>query len=323
LLSELNEMTPMVLDRSQRRLGAVALLSVFLMLINALLPNYVSHDSYLPNSYIRRLNDQAEQGTTRPMMYTFVENYDYVQESKLYAWREAWRAAGWETKVLTLKDAKRHPHFEERDLALRAGNMRLGDAQILSFHRYMAISQAGGGWMSDWDILPLNPLKNGGHQISMPNEGRFTVYEIMGGGKGVVPSILSGTAKEYNRMAQLLFESAMEYGVKARSWSDLNALCDMYKKDPESFEVEDGVIPGRSVLTENSAHLVMDGQHWGKDDCLITNGKLAVHFTPVVLHGNLLREGDTRALASSIPLTWFDQWAGKCTDIVHFEDLDQ
>eukprot|EP00957_Ditylum_brightwellii_P167445 12747033-Ditylum_brightwellii.AAC.1 len=67
----------------------------------------------------------------------------------------------------------------------------------------------------------------------------------------------------------------------------------------------------------------MDGQHWGKDDCLITNGKLAVHFTPVVLHGNLLREGDTRALASSIPLTWFDQWAGKCTDIVHFEDLDQ
>eukprot|EP00957_Ditylum_brightwellii_P022102 1667275-Ditylum_brightwellii.AAC.1 len=132
LLSELNEMTPMVLDRSQRRLGAVALLS----------------------------------------------------ESKLYAWREAWRAAGWETKVLTLKDAKRHPHFKERDLALRAGNMRLGDAQILSFHRYMAISQAGGGWMSDWDILPLNPLKNGGHQISMPNEGRFTVYEIMGGGKG-------------------------------------------------------------------------------------------------------------------------------------------
>jgi len=322
-------MTPSVPDKMRRRLYAAALLSGLLLFINAItselgafLSSGVSEGLSLPISYIRRLNGYVDPSGPRPLMFTFIDNLNEKEETLLYAWKEAWHAAGWDTKVLTLEDAEKHAHFKERDLALRAENMRLGNDEVLSFHRYMAMAYAGGGWMSDWDVYPLNPLKNGGHLTSLPNEGRFTLYERLGDGKGVVPSIISGTAKEYNRIAALLQESAVEYGSKATNWSDLNALCDLRAKNPEAFASEDAVVPGRSVLTGIPDHLVLDTENWGKD-CLITSGKLAVHFTPVILKGKYLREGVTKALASSVSLTWLDMWAGRCTDTTKPNDSQQ
>jgi len=59
----------------------------------------------------------------RPMMYTFFEPIpaeerrtgmnDDQDVALLKAWRESWEEAGWNTKVLTLDDAKRHSHFDE------------------------------------------------------------------------------------------------------------------------------------------------------------------------------------------------------------------
>eukprot|EP00565_Helicotheca_tamesis_P003979 CAMPEP_0185729542 /NCGR_PEP_ID=MMETSP1171-20130828/6313_1 /TAXON_ID=374046 /ORGANISM="Helicotheca tamensis, Strain CCMP826" /LENGTH=336 /DNA_ID=CAMNT_0028398413 /DNA_START=46 /DNA_END=1056 /DNA_ORIENTATION=- len=334
-------MTPPLTGATRRRFWAGAFLSgTVVLLINVIsndlrtsMHNSVSYNlsplmtGQLPNKYVRKLSKIDEQldnnDEPRPFMYTFVDHLRDANSERLGTWKEAWHAAGWQPRVLTLEDAERHALYNERDLGLRGDGMRLGDAEVFGFHRYLAMSNVGGGWMSEWDVFPLNPPKEGGHLTSLPNQGRFTVYEQLSDSKGVVPSLSSGTAKEYNRMARLLYENAIEQGEVQKTWSDLNALGDLYKKDPGSFEIENAVIPGRSVLTGVPSHLVLDIQNWGKSDCLSTDGMLAVHFTPVILEGRLFYENDTKLKLPQTALIWLDAWAEKCTDIVPFEESRQ
>ena len=86
---------------------------------------------------------------------------------------KAWTDAGWETRVLTLEDAKRSPEFKNVNRRIdripRGGN---AEYERLCYLRYLAMNAVGGGWMSDMDTVPtrLSP------DIGLPNAGRFTVY---------------------------------------------------------------------------------------------------------------------------------------------------
>lgn len=59
----------------------------------------------------------------------------------------------------------------------------------MCYIRYIAMSAVGGGWMSDYDVLPLRFYFNG-----LPNNGAFTVYETS------VPSLVSGNESEWERL---------------------------------------------------------------------------------------------------------------------------
>lgn len=78
------------------------------------------------------------------------------------------------------------------------------------------MAAAGGGWMTDYDTLPLVMPAC----ATLPNQGRFTVYE-----SGYIPSLMSGSAEEWTRVGtRLLSEGVARLGSGAGLFSDMMAL---------------------------------------------------------------------------------------------------
>jgi hypothetical protein len=133
----------------------------------------------------------------RPVMHTFYEKVREGQDDLLGVWKDEWSRAGFEPRILTLKDAKKHPYFKEMEREVRP--MFENGYDAMCFYRWLAMATAGGGWMSDYDCFPTNfPLNDA---IYLPNKGNFTSFEAH------VPSLMSGTADEWTRIAKALVEA--------------------------------------------------------------------------------------------------------------------
>ena len=205
----------------------------------------------------------------RPMMYTFFEPIpaderrtgmnDDQDVALLKAWRESWEEAGWNTKVLTLDDAKRHPHFDEllEKLQDSSKNNKQARYENLCFLRWLAVAAAGGGWMSDYDVFPLTLTGEVGS--TLPNDGIFTAHD------GPVPALLSGTHKEWDRMAHEVINAASEMTDYI---SDMLALQFIAENKPEIEFIRE-----RGVLREVAYDAI------NKVDCTITKDKNSVHFS--------------------------------------------
>ena len=66
------------------------------------------------------------------------------------AWRSAWEMYGWETRVMTEEDARRHSRFEELNTKLEEAEVNEYNRRC--FWRWLAMSlmeDKNGGWMSD------------------------------------------------------------------------------------------------------------------------------------------------------------------------------
>ena len=90
----------------------------------------------------------------RPVMHTFYEKVSVGKDDLLEVWKEELTNAGFEARVLTLKDAERHPYFKEMKsiVAPYFGN----EYDAMCFYRWLAMAASGGGWMSDYDTFPTN-----------------------------------------------------------------------------------------------------------------------------------------------------------------------
>ncbi|KAJ8025196.1 hypothetical protein HOLleu_35333 [Holothuria leucospilota] len=117
-------------------------------------------------------------------------------EKKLIeAWRAAWLAAGWTPRVLTETDAKSHPDymsFRERFWKLPTVNVK--EYEVACLMRHVAMAAVGGGWMSDYDVIPFHfPA------CTKPfNDGIYTVYMLY------TPSLVSASATEFTRVSNLM-----------------------------------------------------------------------------------------------------------------------
>ena len=83
------------------------------------------------------------------------------------------------TIVLSLEDAKKHPEYAA--LRARIEKLPLGgnrEYDMACYLRWLAMVGAGGGWMSDYDAVPLRFSP----PPALPNGGAFTGFE------GHVPS---------------------------------------------------------------------------------------------------------------------------------------
>ena len=121
-------------------------------------------------------------------------------ESALALWREQWSAAGYEPRVLTEADARRHPQYAQlrrRYAALPTVNPR--HYELSCFVRYAAMAaQPNGGWMVDYDVMPLRTHEGSTWANALASSGNFTVFQRH------VPALLHGDASEWERVAQLL-----------------------------------------------------------------------------------------------------------------------
>ena len=149
---------------------------------------------------LRSLRKEAvdEDYSSSPTMYTFYQSAPGGEEDLLKAWEDAWQEKGFQTKILTLEDAKNHPDFYNYKKIIEESAW--DSYNEMCFYRWLAMAATGqGGWMSDYDTFPLNfPIEDG---INLPNNGQFTSYESF------VPSLLSGSDAEWNKVSKLVIDA--------------------------------------------------------------------------------------------------------------------
>ncbi|KAJ8047775.1 hypothetical protein HOLleu_06863 [Holothuria leucospilota] len=156
----------------------------------------------------------------------------------LRVWEKAWVAAGWRTRVVNETDAKRHPDFEELKEKFQTLPTINPDRYTLgNFLRHVAMAAVGGGWMSDYDMLPLNfpPC------LKIPFNGSYTVWS------GYVPALVSANANDYTRVAHLMADVGLQWRARPKffvksGWgeqvSDMRTLSVLVKEGyVKSFEV--------------------------------------------------------------------------------------
>eukprot|EP00542_Grammatophora_oceanica_P002946 CAMPEP_0194065090 /NCGR_PEP_ID=MMETSP0009_2-20130614/84813_1 /TAXON_ID=210454 /ORGANISM="Grammatophora oceanica, Strain CCMP 410" /LENGTH=134 /DNA_ID=CAMNT_0038717821 /DNA_START=119 /DNA_END=520 /DNA_ORIENTATION=- len=123
---------------------------------------------------------------------------DEADAAMLRVWQEEWTDIGWDPVILTLEDAKQHPRYEE--FATKLENVPLWgrskkkssmnrEYNQLCYIRHLAMAAVGGGFMSDYDVLPLK-------QMVSEVGPDFTVYSATPGGKGV-PCLMGGQAHDW------------------------------------------------------------------------------------------------------------------------------
>ena len=180
----------------------------------------------------------------RPVIYTFYEEVEasgFGDAEILCDWEILWREAGWEPKVLSIKDSKRHPDYAQYEHDLR--NVPLGpkpEFDKMNFLRYLAMAAVGGGLMADVDVFPLWPLddeRDGGRfqnamssvldtslddaTADLPFNGKFSL--LCGGPGSEVPCLMSGTASQWSHVANVLLENGRRH-IFSDHWSDMKAL---------------------------------------------------------------------------------------------------
>ena len=243
-----------------------------------LVPELLKGSRHLSQKTMDNSEDiEEEVAEERPTIYTFFEpigksgsdpndsHQQLVQEWKFY-----WYTAGWNPVVLSLGDAKKHPDFDHVwDVITEQG---YNTYEVLCYIRWLAITAAGGGWMSDYDTLPLHDFREDG--LFLPSGGNFTVYEH------TVPSLISGSQEEWQRVTNAIVDN-LAYKVShpneipsqflGIAFSDMVSLLDLYQTDNSIFLSQNQVLSKFTSIMETA---------WTADDCdtLVPQNMRAVHF---------------------------------------------
>jgi len=213
----------------------------------------------------------------RPVIHTFFQptkdtngneyaNTKRMHDDLIAAWKELWSNAGYEPRVLTLDDAKKHPDYEKyNELLSHASDKVYEDSyDFMCFMRWFAMAAQGtGGWMSDYDTFPLNMDPN---NLALPNYGAFTSYQRH------VPALLSGSATEWDRMAHTVTDLAVIKLHEKDFYSDMLALHDLFSMDQNTY------LQDVERVGEYPYKRIGDGVGEVKVDCKATEGMLAVHL---------------------------------------------
>lgn len=261
--------------------------------------------------------------SSKPIMFTFYTAIDEGRKQTgmspdadyrlLEAWNEEWSNAGWEPRVITLQTAMEHPSFEKLNLKLSSLVKSISTYDRFCFLRWLAMVVATtgtkGGWMSDYDTFPLHPLD--GRMI--PNGGRLTVHE--NSKNGGVPSLISGSPEEWDRLAMELIHNAYLHRDE-RFWSDMFALHDIYVSSGKTiYMMEHGVTPAQVVMRKHGIE---------PRTCLRTQSRYAIHFSHYAIeNGNMEAANITESATlinikpehrSSIAKEWLRRWRELCID---------
>ena len=265
-------MAALHLDKRHEHLKCSNLFKTSLVVIIILMMLLITPARYREVSSTSLLATSQVKGPTtdgsRPIMHTFFEEVpggccgasSSGHNNLLNAWKSAWERAGWDTKILTIEDSKKNSYFDSFERVV--AGLQIDDYNKRCFYRWFAMANTeGGGWMSDYDLFPLNiSIKDG---LNLPNNGQFTSFE------GSVPSLLSASEAEWNRMASLIIET-----IKIHK----GILSDMYVLDTirQSKDLQDGsifVLPRIAVV---QGFLYDEKMHV---DCMLLSGMKALHLS--------------------------------------------
>lgn len=269
---------------------------------------------------VERSNSKSKSESTEEVVlvvHTFYSRVDtqYDAENEnhdalLANWESAWREMGWEPRVLTMEDAKRHPDYEDFNraldrLPLDGASGSVGAYNRACYLRWLAMGTVGGGWFADFDTVPLRrPTEK---DLQDATTGRFNVYH-----RFHVPALVSGSRDEWNRMATLLIESGLDHVNHHRRnddeeeillWSDMNALQYVVENDLCECNVYNKVAEGRFFL---------NGKPIEPGECWMYRKDIAAHFSHDAMRFGVLGKGNSISNRDKIMKHWFDMYKEKC-----------
>ena len=279
---------------------------IFIGLLSLLFVGYWSYEGNNNVSMRRNLDVSGTKTLKRPVMHTFYQRTtltgmtDVDDRHLLEAWREGWHAAGWDTKILTLDDAKKHDKFESYEKTLTENTFDTYNE--LCYVRWLAMAANGGGWMCDYDVFPIptsSELNREGRDL--PYKGKLTVYEYTR--DGGVPSLVSGTAEEWERVALLLIDKSFDKSIA----SDMYALIDLHHSDPENFVLANKVLKGHFAMKEKEVRESM---------CRAWGDFMAIHISHYAVSvgkesGRLHKDMQPRH-RPKIASEWMSEWINVC-----------
>jgi hypothetical protein len=192
--------------------------------------------------------------THRPVMYTFFERIPMEQrftgmtdsddDALLEFWKEQWSDAGWEPRVLSLENAEQHAEYS--NLKSKLDDIKMDELSRIYILRWIAMATIGGFWC-DYDVFPLMDFRSDTQPL--PNNGEMTVYA-----KGGAPTLASGSAEAWIKMARFLVEDAVQHRNPNRNkltyWSDVLGMYNAVRSKNVTVHVRKSVLGINKALTE-------------------------------------------------------------------------
>lgn len=206
---------------------------------------------------------------------------------------------GWNPVILNPQNAQQLPEYDALMKMIPDDSMLSRDS-LPNYRRWMAMAAAGGGWMCDYTVWPLNYFLQ--HGRVLPYDGAITTY------MGASPVLVSGSGDEFRRMVhqigqtagkiidrqKWLNENSPELFRKFVNWNDAVALQELRKNvSKDMFKVRGDVVDRSRLANEDGAF-----------DCNASNGKRAVFFRG--LTGNAYENRGTQARK------FLNQWRAAC-----------
>ena len=96
---------------------------------------------------------------SKPIVYTYYDRLTGLSPANglLDFWQEKWAAQGWQPLVLSEKDAKRVPGYVKFLSAIhRLPTVNHRGYEDACYLRHLAMVHRGGGFLTDYDVLPVN-----------------------------------------------------------------------------------------------------------------------------------------------------------------------
>ena len=229
-------------------------------------------------------------------------------------------------RILSIKDAESHPEFADIDAKLKEVPLDLSpEYNRACYLRHFAMAALGGGWMSDYDTIPVN-MNAKVFEKDLPNDGKFTTYE------GHIPSLIVGSGGEWDRVSKaLLREGIASKNNLALGFSKdgLHLFSDMYafealvnKKEVIAEEPHSVYLahhPSKGIRTK-----VMEVLGWDfranpslQKQCDDTDDILALHFS----HSSTQDLGYLTKERPILIAAFLDRWSKLCRGpSFHFDD---
>ena len=176
-----------------------------------------------------RMREQLEQAHGGCVVYTYFEDQGMGDGPAVDVWREVWSKAGWDPKVLTQNDAAKHPRYDEMvDRFMTYPTSNPPGYELACYLRYLAMAEAGGGFMTDYDVVNVN-VPPPPQCDWLPNDGAFTTHE------NFVPSLATGSAAEFERVVGEFYDADVQDVLAATNSgnqvSDMILDLYLYKQD--------------------------------------------------------------------------------------------
>ena len=234
----------------------------------------------------------------QPVMHTFFEDVpmwtaEEILENKqqLEEWKRAWEKKGWKTRVLSSEDID----SKKFNVKLLMQDIPLGTNKIYDYNcyiRHFAMASVGGGWMSDYDVIPLKLTPR-----VLPNGGLFTIHEH------AVPSLVSGSQKEWERVARAISDVGKSMAGKTDLFSDMMS----FQALPLTFFVHSVSVIGYNEKTGS----ILFEENYSKSLCDILQSNDAVHLS----HAAMSRYKFPKASRAKVYKELTEKISRECKDL--------